>query len=738
MKRGPSLEVAVFVAVALVAAATAPAHAGWGGDADGLAAAATWTPVSGRGPAGILVGGLAALVPIGELAYRVALVAGLAVALTAAGVVALVRALTPQAAGAGALAASLVAIAPAADHALPTAGPALTAALALWVLVALVRARRAARDGAPTVPLVAAAAVGCGALVALSPVAALVLAATLVLTSAAVPSPRLAVLAGLGVAGALVWLVPLALHGGASALTDLTAGDLRDLSAIGHPAGLGAAVRALGDGAGAILFLAGLVGLGLGAATGLPGAGACVAAAGALVVGAAVGGDGAALPALAVLAAGLGPLATAVSRLGPAEARPTIALIATAPIAVIAALAPRSTSAERTAAGAAVAADVMGAAPAGPGVFLAVEPAVHDAARLEQVVGGLRPDLALARRDRLTTRRTLAAVDAARPELHTPRIDDIGVGGDDERLAVANLRAHLTVASDRAGFGQLDPRRARPAGRGFALSLEPDPGEAAPPPPSYPGATGARLAAYLAVERGRHEAALGRLEAAARAAGLAERFGAADLAILDGAVLTPARPPLIGFLPASTDALPPPWLPDLFGDELAWLAGLPPPPLDERSPVTRRLHAAWRAILSDQLAADDPAVRALGRAAARATARALADLGHGAAAEKAARAALTLGEDAPTLLVLGSVLAERGGLGSEAPPDEAQRAALDEAETVLARAVAADRRPVDALIIRGLVLHRLGKVDLARAAWQAADALAPGRPELARLLGRQP
>jgi Flp pilus assembly protein TadD len=88
------------------------------------------------------------------------------------------------------------------------------------------------------------------------------------------------------------------------------------------------------------------------------------------------------------------------------------------------------------------------------------------------------------------------------------------------------------------------------------------------------------------------------------------------------------------------------------------------------------------------------------------------------------------------MMVLGTVLAARGGVGTDGGPDADQRRALQEAVVVLRHAVLADRRLVDALLVRGLVLRRLGRADEGRASWLAALALAPGRPDLVELLGR--
>ena len=62
-----------------------------------------------------------------------------------------------------------------------------------------------------------------------------------------------------------------------------------------------------------------------------------------------------------------------------------------------------------------------------------------------------------------------------------------------------------------------------------------------------------------------------------------------------------------------------PWLIDLFGDDLAWVAGLTIPALPADAPPARKLHERWRAILAGQATPDDPGIAALGPAAVAAT-----------------------------------------------------------------------------------------------------------------------
>ena len=187
----------------------------------------------------------------------------------------------------------------------------------------------------------------------------------------------------------------------------------------------------------------------------------------------------------------------------------------------------------------------------------------------------------------------------------------------------------------------------------------------------------------------------------------------------------------------TTGDLPSPALPELFGDDLAWVAGLPAAPLTGASSPERKLHALWREMLAGARPPDDPAILSLGVAAGRATARLLADLEKADEAIAAAQATLVLATDAETLLVLGTVHAARGGVGDRNPLDPASREALTAAENALGRAVVAEPRLVDAWVLLGLVQARQGRLDDARRTWQMGLERSPSHPELLDLLGKK-
>jgi hypothetical protein len=202
----------------------------------------------------------------------------------------------------------------------------------------------------------------------------------------------------------------------------------------------------------------------------------------------------------------------------------------------------------------------------------------------------------------------------ARPDLELAPIAD-------QRAVEAALEARVIVGSDSPAFGTLDPANAYPRGRGFQLIPAPPPALAPIPAPArYASEIGAEQATLLAVDRARYEAYNGRLGAAARAAGLTVRFGAADLAVLS--TTAPSQPAMFAFIPNLDGLRPGPWLLDLLGDDLAWSAGLEPPIVG--APRERVLHALWRKMWRGEIQPDDPQIAALGPAAIRATEEMLA------------------------------------------------------------------------------------------------------------------
>jgi hypothetical protein len=571
---------------------------GWGPAADlALAAHGLDGGVAPGQPAYALLGKLATLVPVGDIGWRIAALSVIAVVAALAGVIALARALVPDERLAGPIAAAVAATAPAVLGAATVAGTGgVLAALAVWAVALAVRARRGAPTAVGALALAAAAT-------AIHPLAG---GGLLGVVAAAVVRGRgraLAAAALLAAVAPLWWLVVVR---AGPAGPDLSARLASLLTLEDAGARLGAILAGLGAGSGAALLLAGLVGLGLGATTGLRGAALPLAAAAALVAAAALSPSGElTAAALLLLAAGLAPLAGAAARILARDPTPggrlAIGGAAAAPVALLALLGPGHAAPIDPGGDvpARAARAVTGGLPAGPGVLILDAPALWSAARFERIVAGERPDLAIVARD-----------------------------ADADRLAAIQLQAGRPAGSDVAGVGRLDPRHAIPRGRAFQILAGPPPAPppAPPAPAGWPGATGAALAEDLALARARYEAMIGRLDEAARAAGLAgERFDAAELALLAAAVPSPARPAVHGFIPPLGGGRA--VARDLLADDLAWVAGLDAAPLPPRAPPERRLHALWRDLLAGQRDADDPDLAALGPAAAQATAEMLTATG---------------------------------------------------------------------------------------------------------------
>ena len=525
---------------------------------------------------GLVGGAVVHLLPVGEPGFRLAVANAALGVLVLLGVMRVARVLLPRDPIAGAAAAILLGLAPPFRDAAGLAGPAMLGACgAVW---AVALAIEAAREPAPrrAVGALACAGIALGAAPWLGALLAASIAAGL---ARARPAYRGVLAAGLGVLGALVaamWL-------GAAGRLPAAAPDLP------------AVVAATGRGAAGVVVGAGLAGAAFAALTGLPAAG-WLAAALAVAAGHAIAFDHDPVALLALLAAGAALVPGALVRVVASSSaaagarRHLAALAAGAPLVGVALLAGPAVSVDDPGdAPARLANDLVGELPPGPGLVVATRDPSWMAIRYAQAIAGARPDLALA---------------------------PLGRVADTD--AIEALRRGYLAASDAPAFGRLDPRRALPRGRGFQLLAEPPhTGAPVPPPARYASAIGARMSIALALARARYERAHARLDAAARAAGLVDRFRAADLALLSVAAPTRARPALFDFVPPLDGDPGERWLLDLFGDDLAWLAGLPQPEVDR--PAERALHALWRRVWRGELRPGDPAIAELGPPAVLAT-----------------------------------------------------------------------------------------------------------------------
>jgi hypothetical protein len=577
-RHASTLASTIVFALALVLFVICTPSVGWDAAAGHAALAAHHDHLAAAPLYGVIASAAADL-PFGEVGFRVNLLGAVLGALTLAGVVAAARAWLPKDPVAGVVGAVLLALAPPFRDAVGFATPSILAACGVvWMLAALLEKR----------PVAALA--WAGVIVGSSPWLGLVLFVVAVVWLAKPRADRsqlALVIAAVGVVVVVLWATAI---GSFPAL---------------EPS-FGAVVAGSAHGAAAIVIGSGLLGITFGAATGLPAARGVVLVLLATIAGA-VAADPSPAPLLAILAVGIAVIPSAIVRAVSAPRRELVVVGAGIPLVLMALLVgPAFGVDDPRGAPTRLANDLIGSLPPGPGAIVLTRATPWAAVSYEKRVAGARPDLALA-------------------PLMPP--------SDADALIVGRLRNKDLVVSDVPALGRLDPMRAVPRGRGFQIQLV-EAARAVPPPPpaTYASAIGEQQAVVLALTRARYEAGSGRLDAAARAAGLTSRFRAADLALLATTAPSPARPPLFGFIPRFPDE-PARVRLELFGDDLAWAAGLEQPEAEGRrgesidAPRSRKLHALWREMLFGTRKPDDPAIAALGPEAVAATQELVSALG---------------------------------------------------------------------------------------------------------------
>lgn len=568
-RKAAHLELGVFAVALVVLVVGAGGGPGWD-LASGHAVLAGQLARTTSAPLYGLLADAFAQLPFGEPGFRLGLLGAVTGALTLAGVVAAARGVLPKDPYAGAVGALLLVLAPPFRDAAGFATPMLLAACgAVWAV-----AGAAAHAREPSTRRIALALVGVAGVLGSAPWLGLALGLAIIGWLARTKARR----DHLAIGGGALGLAMIAWSLGAL-------GGLPDLDP-----SLGAMVGTTGRGAAAIVLGTGLLGAAFGAATGLAPA-RWLALVVAITVAHAIVVDHASEPLLALLAIGCAIVPSAVGKLMP-ERGALVVLGAAVPLVILALVTgPAFGVDDPQDAPARVATDVIGGAPSGPGVIVAGSGTTWSAINYAQLVAGARPDLSLV------------------PPLAPTSADTV--------VADA-LRAKQIAVADVPAIGRLDPARVLPRGRGFELLGAPPTLAVMPLAPArYPSVIGERQAVALAIARARYEAIAGRLDAAARAAGQTERFGAAGLAMLATTAPTRERPALFGFLPALADPATGTWQLDLFGDDLAWVAGIEQPQI--AAPPSRRLHALWRELLSGQRTANDPEIAALGPTAVTAT-----------------------------------------------------------------------------------------------------------------------
>ncbi len=696
-------------------------------------------------PGHSLLGKLACLIPIGEVATRLSFLSAIAMGAALSGTVRLIRVFFPTQRIMPLLAVVPTAMAP--GIFLNATRPevyAPTFAILLWAVALAITFIRSdapkSRDGLTSVFLVSLAA---SFHPAIALAVALPIALSLILASKKRTLRLLPSALGLVVLSAMLYLylpsralasdVPPLVWGDPSSLGNLwdvmTASVYQDNfghSSIGER--FADRLALLAEGPGLLVLLLGTAGLGFGALTQLRGAGTllllCLSVLGAASLQSSFNPDMRAYLALVLLAGsvGLAILAMAIFRALPLpEKRTWHCAVPIAPMVMIAIWMSANDVSRRDNSEDAMQLwdESVSLMPPGPGLYFASGDHSLFVAWYESLVGGARPDIVVANSQLVRDRWFLEYLRGRSSELYLPYIDDGKKGNIAERLYWENAKRGYDVWGDA-----LSPTPVSASAVGRAFIFHADDAKASQstplPPLQFSGLVGSKVATLTALRRAQYESSEGRPRAAANALGLAERLGPELLAG------TQVRPSLMPYLPnvehhflVADSAV------KLFAEDIAWQLGG-----DQLAPVGRgqeeRIHLAWRQLLSGNHESAERLLDTLQPAALASTTPMLLALGRGELAESRLRKRIAdNANDALSLSTLGSLLGNKGDASS-----------LAEAAKLFQAALRIDQNNPETWARTGLVLIKQGKRELAREAWTTALKLDPKRKDAAAYLRR--
>lgn len=365
--------------------------------------------------------------------------------------------------------------------------------------------------------------------------------------------------------------------------------------------------------------------------------------------------------------------------------------------------------------------ETVGGMPPGPGIFFAKGDHLLFVAQYEALISGARPDIVIANPELVRDRWFLDYLRRRLPaeDLYLPYLDDGQKGQIAERLYWENTQRGRPVWADALNP---IPVYERAVGRAFALlasapSIPPEPPSA---PLAFSGYVGKRVAGLVAIRRAQYELKRGSLAWAALAAGISNQFTPEQLRG------EPVRPALLPHLPiVSQRFLYEEFERDLLTDDIRWQLGLDRLELSGSSPE-QQIHFAWRLLLSGQIDKANAAIRAIGKPAKFSTTPMLIAIGALDLAEDRLRRTLTEdASDVSELIMLASLL------GNSKTPS-----ALREAEQYFEQASKLEPGNDEIWVRLGLIYAKLGKSNEARIAWLEARRLAPTRLDVERYLER--